>query len=465
MLTIIFATVCSFTTLVLLAWLWARSPFHVAASFALFAIVDVFFPAIYWAIFGQVNNPEWLPLLSGDKLISGLAFYSIFFFIFIFFVIGVSLKSPKYSLVNQWLTRSIEIRLLNSLVIILILTLIKMGAEIIGFGGIEPWFLTRVIFAAAENVDGTTVARESFFATLPLREVFQALVGLGFYLRQQTKQTRLFTYLFPALALLLAMATFLRGTVLTCVITLIFAEFLRRKAERRLSTPARIRGLGPVAMVVLAGFLSIYLYGAVRDSFRGMVGGNLDTEVVLAVPTFITAGHGLLGVSHIVAEYGQSVPFLGGKTYFDMLLLPVPRTIYTAKPAWYGIDDITRGLGWPESTQSAVTMPGEAFANFGLLGLLMAIPMGLLFGQLEKSMRVNKMRHLLLGPTVFFQMAAVTNWMSFTGFMNAVQHLIILLFITSYIRSGGIPLFSRRGSVPFVLRFRSIQRHPLKRTT
>jgi hypothetical protein len=195
-----------------------------------------------------------------------------------------------------------------------------------------------------------------------------------------------------------------------------------------------------------------------------MAGSNLDTEVVLTLPTFITAGHGLLGISHIVAEYGQSVPFLGGKTYFDMLLLPVPRTIYTAKPAWYGIDDITRGLGWPESTQSAVTMPGEAFANFGLFGLLMAIPMGLLFGQLEKTMRVNIIRYLLLGPTVFFQMVAVTNWMSFTGFMNAAQLLIILLFITSYIRRGGIPLFSRRRSVPSVHCFRSDRSHPITRT-
>lgn len=465
MLTIIFATVCSFATLVLLAWLWARSPFHVAASFALFAIVDVFFPAIYWAVFGQVNNPEWLPLLSGDKVISGLSFYSIFFFIFIFCVIGASFKFRKSKLVDQWLTHSVENRLLKSLMIILILNLINIGAEIIGYGGIEAWVWSKVIFAAAENGDGTTVAGVNFFSTLPLREVFQALVGLGFYFRQQTKQTRLFTYVFPALALLLAMATFLRGSVLTCVITFVFAEFLRRQAERRLPTPARIRGLGPVAMAVLAGFFSIYLYGAVRDSFRGMVGGNVDTEVVLTVPTFITAGHGLLGVSHIVAEYGQTVPFLGGKTYFDMLLLPVPRTIYTAKPAWYGIDDITRGMEWPESTQSAVTMPGEAFANFGLFGLLMAIPLGLLFGRLQKVIQVNRIRHLLLGPTVFFQMASVTNWMSFTGFMNSVSLLIVLFVVGSYIRNGGIPLYPRRRYVPSVHRFRFDQRRPLTRTT
>ena len=389
MLTIALATVCLLVTTLLLIWVWARSPFHPAAFFALFAIVVVFFPAVYWTVFGQVDNPEWLPLLSGEKVLSALAFYSIFFFIFILCVIGGSSGFGKPSAIDQWLTPSVEARLQKTLWILLILTFTKMGAEIISYGGIAPWFWSRVLIAAAANSDGTTVAGESLFATLPLRDAFQALVGLGFYFRQRARQTRLFTYVFPSVALFLAMATFLRGTVLTCVITLVFAEFLRGQAERRRPTAARGRKLGPVAMAALAGVLSIYLYGAVRDSFRGVVSGNVGTEVVLALPTFITAGHGLLGVSHIVAEYGQSVPFLDGKTYFDMLLLPVPRAIYTSKPAWYGIDDITRGMGWPESTQSAVTMPGEAFANFGLFGLLMAIPMGLLFGQLQKTMRVN----------------------------------------------------------------------------
>lgn len=465
MLTIVLATVCALAALALLIWVWARSPFHPAASFALFAIVDVFFPAAYWTLFGQVENPEWLPILSGEKVLSGLAFYSTFFFIFIFCVIGGASGFRKHSVINQWQMSGVESRLQKTLWVLLILTLTKMGAEIISYGGITPWVWSRVLIASAANADGTTVAGESLFATLPLRDAFQALVGLGFYFRQRSKHTRLFTYFFPSVALLLAMATFLRGTVLTCVITLIFAEFLRVQAERRLSTVGRGRKLGPVAMAVLAGVLSIYLYGSVRDSFRVVVSGNVDTEVVLVLPTFITAGHGLLGVSHIVAEYGQSVPFLDGKTYFDMLLLPVPRSIYTSKPAWYGIDDITRGMGWPESTQSAVTMPGEAFANFGLFGLLVAIPMGLLFGQLQKTMRVDKIRHLLLGPTVFFQMASVTSWMSFTGFMNAVQLLVALLIVASYIRNGGMPLYSRRRRVPILDRFRSEQQQPPARTT
>ena len=60
--------------------------------------------------------------------------------------------------------------------------------------------------------------------------------------------------------------------------------------------------------------------------------------------------------------------------------MPIPRAIYKSKPEWYGIDDITTGMGWPSSSQSAVTMPGEAYANFGWFGLFVAVFYGVFFG-------------------------------------------------------------------------------------
>ncbi len=430
-MTIVLASLCLFLSLILIIWVWARSPFHVAAFFAVFAIADVFFPAIYWAAFGQVTNPDWLPTLSEEKILLALAFYSAFFFVFIFCVIGSSSGVRKPDKIYLTLTNGFESRLVGSLWFFLILTLVKMGSEVVSYGGLESWLWSRVVFQT--NTDGISVEQVSLFSSLPLREAFQALVGVGFYCRKRVNQTRLISYFFPTVALFLAMATFLRGTVLTYFITLLFAEFMRVRSERMLFPVVGRRKSGPIVMAALAGFFSIYLYGAVRDGFRGAVDDKLDTEINIALPTFITGGHGLLGASHIVAEYGQSVSFLGGKTYLDMLLLPVPRSIYPSKPAWYGIDDITRGMGWPESTQSAVTMPGEAFANFGFWGLLLAIPMGILFGLLQKFIQVDRVRHLLLGPSVFFQMVSVANWMSFTGVMNSMTTLVFFLAVAAYL--------------------------------
>jgi hypothetical protein len=102
-------------------------------------------------------------------------------------------------------------------------------------------------------------------------------------------------------------------------------------------------------------------------------------------------------------------------------------------------------MGWPESTQSAVTMPVEAYTNFGFYWLLVAIHFGLLFSQLQKAIGVSRVRHLLLGPPFFFEMASVTNWMAFNGYMNAAPPLVILLAIGSYISGGGLPNFLSNG--------------------
>src|SRR5436190_23946351 len=70
MLISILAFVSILTALTLISVLWRRHAFHPATFFLLLATVDVFFPAIYWMLNGQVDNPEWLPLLNEEKILA-----------------------------------------------------------------------------------------------------------------------------------------------------------------------------------------------------------------------------------------------------------------------------------------------------------------------------------------------------------------------------------------------------------
>jgi hypothetical protein len=107
---------------------------------------------------------------------------------------------------------------------------------------------------------------------------------------------------------------------------------------------------------------------------------------------------------------------MNGRTIIDMLLLPIPRAIWTAKPVWYGIDDITRSMGWPESTQSAVTMPGELYANFAVWGLPLMWIYGWLFGVM-RTYRFDPVVRYIYG-FILVPMMLPTFWMAFTGFVN-----------------------------------------------
>lgn len=435
-LTILLSVLSMLLGLVVIALLRKSNPFHPIIFLLLFAAIDVLFPAVYWSFADQIGNPEWLTPVTDAMVLAALCFYIPFLALLTTSFLAIC--GPSSPRMNPPETAPSEPRLKLAASFLLVLTLAKISAEVAAAGGIEPWIWSRVVFGAIVDGDSAaTATRGGVLSALPLREAFQAVAGLCFFYRKRLSSPRLFGIVFPAAALLLAAATFLRGTVLTCAITLIFAEVMRRRREEASQVRWTRRQLRLAFMSLVAVVLSIYVYGSLRDSLRGSAASGVeDAASEFAVPTFLSAGHGLLGISHIVSDYGHSVPFLWGKTYLDMLLLPVPRSVYPSKPDWYGIDDITRGMGWPETTQSAVTMPGEAFANFGYLGLLMALPMGALLGQLQRLSAASEIRYLLLGPTIFFQIASVANWMSFTGIMNAAPSVVLLLLVASWIGRG-----------------------------
>lgn len=427
---------CVFACFAMVLFLGRRGWFQPAIMFLLSAILDVFFPAIYWLHLGQVNNPDWLPLLNFSQINDAVIFYIPFFALFMAALLVSDRQKPiRYEISTD--LKALERRVLMVAALVLALTFLKMALEIISRGGLEAWFWSRFIFSTI----GDGGAEHGLLAILPVRDMFQALAGLGFFYRNKFQRRWLFGVLFPTLAVLLAMLTFLRGSVLTCTITLIFAEVMRRKMEGSFhgvphSRTVKSRQTATVLACIAIMAFGIYGYGSVRDGFRGAVSGGVEEGDAVAAPTFLTAGHGLLGLAHILSNYGAGTDWLYGKTYIDMALLPVPRAIYPSKPDWYGIDDITRGMGWPETTQSAVTMPGEAYANFGIWGLFMAIPLGLLFGALNRVVTATQVGTLLLGPTMFFQIPAVANWMAFTGIMNSLPLVALVLMVVLYINGS-----------------------------
>ena len=106
-----------------------------------------------------------------------------------------------------------------------------------------------------------------------------------------------------------------------------------------------------------------------------------------------------------------------------MMLLIIPRSVYTSKPDWYGVSDISRGMGGPDSTQDAITVPGEAYANFGPIGISLVIIFGALYGFFYGYKNHPRFRYayaFIVIPSVF-----PLFWMSFTEFVN---NMLVLPF-------------------------------------
>lgn len=402
-----------------------------AILFLTMALIDVFLPSIFVAYDGFFKVPVWANELSLYSIVNGLVYYSIFLIIFICFTfVGNHLinNSPRST---YKFTKSFDNMILMHMLFLLGLSISNLFYSILSSGGIEKYLLKGAILSVASSSANTVDINNDILSRLPISSLFQALVGVAFYFRKFSKYKFLYCWVFPFFAILFSLATLLRGSLIYVIVVLVFAEIIRKSPNGiyfKLASFFRIKK--SFFFLSIGLFFLISLFTTFRDGYRSeAAGGDNRDKVESIIPSFMKQGSGLMGVSSIVEYYGNNVDYLFGKTYLDMILLPIPRSIYKSKPNWYGIDDISRGLGWPESTQSAVTMPGEAYANFGLFGIFIAIPFGLFFGIMDKLINRNRIFLLLLGPIFYFQMFTVTNWMSFTGLINS---FMVITFLSIY---------------------------------
>jgi hypothetical protein len=248
-----------------------------------------------------------------------------------------------------------------------------------------------------------------------------AFICIGVLFMHRERAPVRYGVVWPAVGLVFSMSTLFRGTILGYLLGLLVVEVIRR---REIAVGGEFEAFRRWSRVTLAcGLLvgmTFFAYGSVRNWRTARAYGqqtSLAAGIVHEARQY-SSGHGLRGLAAIIDQYPAHIPYLGGKTFRDMALLPVPRTIWKGKPEWYGIDDITRAMGWPPSTQSAVTMPGELWANFGPVGLVLMPLYGLGFGLLYRWRLGARIRYLYAFQVLPLMLTA--SWMAFTVVMNVL---------------------------------------------
>jgi oligosaccharide repeat unit polymerase len=379
-------------------------------------MIDLYVPAlIYWFFPNYFEAPYWVPSFDFNLqfliLILSMTFHFIFLIsVFIFSRINIgSLHS-----INDYSLRN------GAGILVLFLFSLSVGYyvyEIIEKGGVVNYIANRALqrFAANESSERDWYSRLKIHTLL----IVSTVVFYYFYLLPKKKAIRFLVIFF--IAFLASMSGY-RGTFIFSILPFILLE-LSELSKDGWKLTLRSMGFLKASLLLIFIPVSIVGYGVLRDNVTQIEKSSNSLNVIHSLIKNLFSGAGYRGFGSIL-EYYTEHALLYGKTYFDMLLLPVPRLIYQSKPLWYGIDDITRGMGWPESTQSAVTMQGEAYANFGFVGIvvmpiLMAASIRIAFGGVRSNI-IQKLLYVSLGPALI----ATTNWMSFTGYMN---HLVLLV--------------------------------------
>ena len=307
----------------------------------LFFVLDVLLPVYVngYALLDYYNRD--FCCLSRSDLDVSFVLYGIFNFLLILIILfgaKVPMQRGKLPTIPVWLP-----------FVIFSIWLVSFFRELGAYGGFDSWYTSKIVL----RWSGSEGHKLSTFHTAISAFSFRATWAL-FALK--TKNAVSYRNTKVLLIILMSFTTFYRGTILIGLLLSLFILFGEKIFEFSYKRSTRL--LVVVATVIVGITL-------LRSSLR--VKEVKDDRPASEAISLLFEGQSLKGATRIIKFYKVDELFLG-KTYLDMLLLPVPRAIYKNKPEWYGIDDISRKMGLPSTSQSSVSIFGEAFANFSFLG-------------------------------------------------------------------------------------------------
>lgn len=406
------------------------------------AVIDVFLPGLLFLCFGMLKQPEWREPLEDEGLIAALLVFTASILCFA--------GGYFYCARRGWRTHVSQSRpvvhatALNLRLVYLALCvsgtwyLWTLLVNVSTAGSFSAYLTNMLITRWKPEATEFSNIYEFVFTRVgsSMMTVFLTIVGMLFFYRKTYHHEVLWGVVLPCVGWLFTLTTFFRGSQLAYCVALVAVETIRLKSLPRARIPKQpretIRGLlagnyRKILGLTLLGILLFVAYGTARNYYSSQVGdavGISTTESVRFEGERFIRGESLISLASIMAFYPQKGDYLYGKTLLDMSLLFIPRYLWASKPEWYGIDDITRGMGWAETTQNAVTMPGELYANFGLVGIPLMAGFGAIFGGFYTYRYDPHFRFVY--AFVFLPCMLVVFWMSYTGLINSLAHVPII---------------------------------------
>ena len=295
--------------------------------------------------------------------------------------------------------------------------LVTILLEIRTVGGFNDWLEFKSAYRWVQTQQGV----ESQLTSLKIIP-YKPLCLFGMYLiLLNSKSRQLLKILIIFVTLLIVSTDFYRGSILLFVIITVLSL--------RDFKPSN--NLAP--LLFKYGFICITVF-----SIFGMLRDNLANKLWLVEETNLTEylvkvgnqGSGLKSLGHILVYYSNAEYRLDGSSIVNSLLLPVPRIIYKSKPEWYGVAEITRSMGWPKTTQDAVTIPGELYANFGIAGFLLTPFYGIIFKFLDNFQYSKSKIRVPIYCAVIVYGILVSFWMSTIALMNMFIQFVLVYSIS-----------------------------------
>ncbi len=165
----------------------------------------------------------------------------------------------------------------------------------------------------------------------------------------------------------LALGSGSRGSVLSLWLGLWMAARYARNGSPALRRAIQwsLVGLAP-ALATVVVVQTLYRYTGLP---AGELQEHLQSRVDEAWQELVQTVSFQDEVEHVLLTYPDNQPYLRGYSFWTLLCVPVPRPLWPEKPvAWGRQLAWQRGYRYDTTVSLAATLPGEGYANFGVVG-------------------------------------------------------------------------------------------------
>jgi len=403
--------------------------------FYLFEAIDLLVPGMLVIAFDLNSSSPFQPLFSNDEKALALVVASVSFLLF---MIGYSRSGSVQAIRSDPLPVLVNVRRLIILNVIFGgLVLIHFANLVYFYGGVSNYIESMSIWRYGRIYQDKT-AFDRILDLIGSVSRFASFVLISnLYCFRHKVNSKLIIYGALLFAICVSLATFYRGTLLLFFLMLASAEQYRIQngakqfASRSAAANYKKGQFRKLASLSIVGVILFTIYGALRS----FLGSNARDEVQSSggeafaseLGRLIDHG-GFYSLTHILSTFDKANLLYGESIYSTLFFRFIPRNFWPSKPLNYGAYDINNVLGYPGTTQAAITIPGELFANFGLLGVGAGM---LLVGYLlSKFQDLSRSRRLdLFHTSTVASLVISIGWFSTTGFSSWLYSVFVIYFI------------------------------------
>ena len=305
--------------------------------------------------------------------------------------------------------------------VLVVLTMVQyaaLGAIVLDQGGLSPLLRATRVELQLERSFLSQLASLALYAAVPFYVLLPA------YIRHRRRSILVWLLLALVVDVTVFFAFRIRSLVVAHIIALAAGTLWRGQiqvadsdAAARLSS-VRVRLWKLVLVLLFTASLAI-----ASRFLRGYVGTDAEATIDLREYARLSVTRGDMGHSWLVMRIIELVPtkhdYLHGQSYWRLILVPIPRSMYPEKPQ--NTERIVGQLLYPDVV--GLTLPpgivGDLYLNFGIVGIFGMLLVGAGIGRLDSIQGLPGM--LLAG-------ASFTPLFHFVrgGFTNSVLIFVVL---------------------------------------